>query len=147
MRLNTLNILFIHIIRAAVSNRFYKVGSSTALPVFDSEIMPRDIASFLCFLWIKNLGIFRHSSYRYQEQGRSVSLSFGFLKCSVSCGRGSQARYVSCRDAHDGVADELNCAHLPRPAEVSLCFSPCGEWQAGDWSPVSMPTRKQALVI
>ncbi|XP_034372581.1 A disintegrin and metalloproteinase with thrombospondin motifs 20 isoform X1 [Arvicanthis niloticus] len=57
--------------------------------------------------------------------------------CSVSCGRGSQARYVSCRDAHDEVAEESNCAHLPRPAAVSLCFSPCGEWQAGDWSPCS----------
>ncbi|GAB1299762.1 A disintegrin and metalloproteinase with thrombospondin motifs 20 [Apodemus speciosus] len=57
--------------------------------------------------------------------------------CSVSCGRGHQARYVSCRDAHDEVADESNCAHLPRPAAASLCFSPCGEWQAGDWSPCS----------
>ncbi|ERE86040.1 A disintegrin and metalloproteinase with thrombospondin motif 20-like protein [Cricetulus griseus] len=58
-------------------------------------------------------------------------------QCSVSCGRGSQARYVSCRDAHDGVADESHCAHLPRPAEVTLCFSPCGEWRAGNWSPCS----------
>ncbi|KAL1763491.1 A disintegrin and metalloproteinase with thrombospondin motifs 20, partial [Sigmodon hispidus] len=58
--------------------------------------------------------------------------------CSVSCGRGTQARYVSCRDAQDGVADESHCAHLPRPAEVSLCFSPCGEWQAGNWSPCSV---------
>lgn len=33
--------------------------------------MLHDIASFLCFLWIKKLGIFRHSSYRYQERGRS----------------------------------------------------------------------------
>ncbi|KAK7817013.1 hypothetical protein U0070_014356 [Myodes glareolus] len=57
--------------------------------------------------------------------------------CSVSCGRGSQARYVSCRDAQDGMADESHCAHLPRPAEVTLCFSPCGEWQAGNWSPCS----------
>nr|XP_004668589.2 A disintegrin and metalloproteinase with thrombospondin motifs 20 isoform X2 [Jaculus jaculus] len=57
--------------------------------------------------------------------------------CSVSCGRGHQARYVSCRDALDGVADESLCAHLPRPAEVSVCERPCGEWQAGDWSPCS----------
>ncbi|ELR55619.1 A disintegrin and metalloproteinase with thrombospondin motifs 20 [Bos mutus] len=57
--------------------------------------------------------------------------------CSVSCGRGNQARYVSCRDAHDGIADESFCAHLPRPAEIAVCFSPCGEWQTGNWSPCS----------
>lgn len=78
---------------------------------------------------------------------KPIPLSLGFLKCSVSCGRGSQARYVSCRDAQDGMADESHCAHLPRPAEVTLCFSPCGEWQAGNWSPVSMRVRKQALNI
>ncbi|XP_060047729.1 A disintegrin and metalloproteinase with thrombospondin motifs 20 isoform X2 [Erinaceus europaeus] len=57
--------------------------------------------------------------------------------CSVSCGRGSQARYVSCRDALDEIADESYCAHLPRPAETSRCFSPCGEWHTGNWSPCS----------
>ncbi|KAM6215650.1 A disintegrin and metalloproteinase with thrombospondin motifs 20 [Rhynchocyon petersi] len=57
--------------------------------------------------------------------------------CSTSCGRGSQARYVSCRDAHDGIADESFCAHLPRPPEVVGCFIPCGEWQAGSWSSCS----------
>ncbi|XP_048817050.1 A disintegrin and metalloproteinase with thrombospondin motifs 20 isoform X4 [Lagopus muta] len=57
--------------------------------------------------------------------------------CSASCGKGDRARYVSCRDAHGGIADESFCAHLPRPAEVSSCFSPCGEWQVGNWSPCS----------
>ncbi|XP_051706363.1 A disintegrin and metalloproteinase with thrombospondin motifs 20 isoform X2 [Oryctolagus cuniculus] len=57
--------------------------------------------------------------------------------CSVSCGRGTRARYVSCRDAHDQAADEARCAHLPRPAETAACVSPCGEWQAGSWSPCS----------
>uniref|UniRef100_A0A8D0G345 ADAM metallopeptidase with thrombospondin type 1 motif 20 n=1 Tax=Strix occidentalis caurina TaxID=311401 RepID=A0A8D0G345_STROC len=57
--------------------------------------------------------------------------------CSASCGRGDRARYVSCRDAHGGIADESFCAHLPRPAEISSCFSPCGEWQVGNWSPCS----------
>uniref|UniRef100_A0A663MXA9 ADAM metallopeptidase with thrombospondin type 1 motif 20 n=1 Tax=Athene cunicularia TaxID=194338 RepID=A0A663MXA9_ATHCN len=56
-------------------------------------------------------------------------------ECSASCGRGDRARYVSCRDAHGGIADESFCAHLPRPAEISSCFSPCGEWQVGNWSP------------
>lgn len=59
------------------------------------------------------------------------------LQCSVSCGKGKRARYVSCRDAQGGVADESYCAHLPRPPESSACFSPCGQWRAGEWSPVS----------
>ncbi|XP_060513873.2 A disintegrin and metalloproteinase with thrombospondin motifs 20 isoform X1 [Panthera onca] len=72
--------------------------------------------------------------------------------CSVSCGRGNQARYVSCRDAYDGIADESYCAHLPRPAEISVCFNPCGEWQTGNWSPCSAScghgkTTRQVLCI
>ncbi|ELK08453.1 A disintegrin and metalloproteinase with thrombospondin motif 20 [Pteropus alecto] len=72
--------------------------------------------------------------------------------CSASCGRGNQARYVSCRDAHDGIADESYCAHLPRPAEIAICFSPCGEWQTGNWSPCSAScghgkTTRQVLCI
>lgn len=55
----------------------------------------------------------------------------------MSCGKGKRARYVSCRDAQGGVADESHCAHLPRPPEFSACFSPCGQWHAGEWSPVS----------
>ncbi|XP_057647833.1 A disintegrin and metalloproteinase with thrombospondin motifs 20 [Chionomys nivalis] len=70
--------------------------------------------------------------------GKAAQWRYGsWTPCSVSCGRGSQARYVSCRDAQDEMADESHCAHLPRPAEVTLCFSPCGEWQAGNWSPCS----------
>ncbi|EPY76961.1 a disintegrin-like and metallopeptidase (reprolysin type) with thrombospondin type 1 motif, 20, partial [Camelus ferus] len=70
--------------------------------------------------------------------GKTAQWRYGsWTPCSVSCGRGSQARYVSCRDAHDGIADESYCAHVPRPAETSTCFSPCGEWQTGNWSPCS----------
>eukprot|EP00066_Takifugu_rubripes_P016653 XP_011605919.1 PREDICTED: A disintegrin and metalloproteinase with thrombospondin motifs 20 [Takifugu rubripes] len=58
--------------------------------------------------------------------------------CSVSCGKGKRARYVSCRDARGGVADESQCTHLPRPPELSTCFSPCGKWRAGEWSPCSV---------
>ncbi|XP_031421068.1 A disintegrin and metalloproteinase with thrombospondin motifs 20 [Clupea harengus] len=57
--------------------------------------------------------------------------------CSVSCGKGKRARYVSCRDAQGGVADESYCAHLTRPPETSACFSPCGQWRAGEWSACS----------
>ncbi|XP_062858960.1 A disintegrin and metalloproteinase with thrombospondin motifs 20-like [Trichomycterus rosablanca] len=58
--------------------------------------------------------------------------------CSVSCGKGERARYVSCRDTQGGVADETFCAHLPRPPETSVCFSPCGQWREGEWSPCSV---------
>ncbi|XP_006642969.1 A disintegrin and metalloproteinase with thrombospondin motifs 20 [Lepisosteus oculatus] len=58
--------------------------------------------------------------------------------CSVTCGKGKQARYVSCRDSQGGVADESYCAHLPRPPETTGCFIPCGQWHAGEWSPCSV---------
>uniref|UniRef100_A0A4W4GZL7 ADAM metallopeptidase with thrombospondin type 1 motif 20 n=1 Tax=Electrophorus electricus TaxID=8005 RepID=A0A4W4GZL7_ELEEL len=57
--------------------------------------------------------------------------------CSVSCGKGEKARYVSCRDAQGGVADESYCAHIPRPPESLVCYSPCGQWREGEWSPCS----------
>ncbi|XP_072124224.1 A disintegrin and metalloproteinase with thrombospondin motifs 20-like isoform X1 [Mobula birostris] len=60
-----------------------------------------------------------------------------WTQCSVSCGEGTRARYVSCRDAQGGVADEMFCAHLPRPPEAAMCYSPCGRWHAGEWSPCS----------
>ncbi|XP_057185517.1 A disintegrin and metalloproteinase with thrombospondin motifs 20 isoform X2 [Triplophysa rosa] len=58
--------------------------------------------------------------------------------CSVSCGEGRRGRYVSCRDAQGGVADESNCAHLPRPPDSSSCFSPCGQWRDSEWSSCSV---------
>ncbi|KYO47658.1 A disintegrin and metalloproteinase with thrombospondin motifs 4 [Alligator mississippiensis] len=71
--------------------------------------------------------------------GKVTQWRYGsWTPCSASCGKGSQARYVSCRDAHGGVADESFCAHLPRPADISSCFSPCGDWQVGNWSPCSV---------
>ncbi|XP_038235081.1 A disintegrin and metalloproteinase with thrombospondin motifs 20 isoform X3 [Dermochelys coriacea] len=71
--------------------------------------------------------------------GKVTQWRYGsWTPCSASCGKGNRARYVSCRDAHGGVADESLCTHLPRPAEISNCFSPCGEWQAGSWSPCTV---------
>ncbi|XP_069484120.1 A disintegrin and metalloproteinase with thrombospondin motifs 20 [Ambystoma mexicanum] len=74
------------------------------------------------------------------DRGRKITeWRFGsWTPCSVSCGKGTQARYVSCRDADGGVAHESLCAHAPRPEEASSCFTPCGEWQAGDWSQCSV---------
>ncbi|XP_047393474.1 A disintegrin and metalloproteinase with thrombospondin motifs 20-like isoform X3 [Sciurus carolinensis] len=40
--------------------------------------------------------------------------------CSVSCGRVNQVCSVSCPDALDGVAGESQCAHVSRPAEISV---------------------------
>uniref|UniRef100_H3B3P8 ADAM metallopeptidase with thrombospondin type 1 motif 20 n=1 Tax=Latimeria chalumnae TaxID=7897 RepID=H3B3P8_LATCH len=73
------------------------------------------------------------------QRGMMTEWRYGsWTPCSVTCGRGTRARYVSCRDAQGGIADELHCVHLPRPPEVSACFSPCGQWRAGDWSSCSI---------
>uniref|UniRef100_A0A671MNY0 A disintegrin and metalloproteinase with thrombospondin motifs 20-like n=1 Tax=Sinocyclocheilus anshuiensis TaxID=1608454 RepID=A0A671MNY0_9TELE len=69
----------------------------------------------------------RHTQWRYGS----------WTSCSVSCGEGRRERYVSCRDAQGGVAEESSCAHLPRPPDSSVCFSPCGQWREGEWTPVS----------
>lgn len=70
-----------------------------------------------------------------------VWMSVIVFQCSASCGKGERARYVSCRDAQGGVADDSYCAHLPRPPESSVCFSPCGHWREGEWSPVRIITK------
>ncbi|XP_073687371.1 A disintegrin and metalloproteinase with thrombospondin motifs 20 [Garra rufa] len=70
----------------------------------------------------------RHTQWRYGS----------WTSCSVSCGEGRKERYVSCRDAQGGVAEESSCAHLPRPPDSSVCFSPCGQWREGEWTPCSV---------
>ncbi|ROL48379.1 A disintegrin and metalloproteinase with thrombospondin motifs 20 [Anabarilius grahami] len=70
----------------------------------------------------------RHTQWRYGS----------WTTCSVSCGEGRRERYVSCRDAQGGVAEESSCAHLQRPADSSVCFSPCGQWREGEWTPCSV---------
>lgn len=47
-------------------------------------------------------------------------------------------RYVSCRDEDGSVADDSACATLPRPVAKEECsVTPCGQWKALDWNPVS----------
>ncbi|XP_060695933.1 A disintegrin and metalloproteinase with thrombospondin motifs 20-like isoform X1 [Hemiscyllium ocellatum] len=73
------------------------------------------------------------------QRGMMTQWRYGsWTPCSVTCGKGARARYVSCRDAQGGIADESFCAHLPRPPETMTCFSPCGQWHAGEWSPCSV---------
>ncbi|KAK2492449.1 hypothetical protein MC885_010158 [Smutsia gigantea] len=100
-------------------------------------VIPKTDASSLPAVPVGKMAQWRHGSW---------------APCSVSCGRGTQARYVSCRDATDEIADESRCAHSARPAEISACFSPCGEWQTGTWSPCSAScghgkTTRQVLCI
>uniref|UniRef100_A0A6Q2XJ72 ADAM metallopeptidase with thrombospondin type 1 motif 20 n=1 Tax=Esox lucius TaxID=8010 RepID=A0A6Q2XJ72_ESOLU len=82
----------------------------------------------------------QHSTVRPDSAGQHLTQwRYGsWTTCSVSCGKGKRARYVSCRDAQGGVADESYCAHLPRPPESSSCFNPCGQWRSWEWSPCSV---------
>ncbi|XP_053114058.1 A disintegrin and metalloproteinase with thrombospondin motifs 20 isoform X2 [Hemicordylus capensis] len=76
------------------------------------------------------------TSVPFIQADKEIQWRYGsWTPCSASCGRGNRARYVSCRDGHGRVAEESFCAHLPRPEELSSCFSLCGVWQAGNWSP------------
>ncbi|XP_036992016.2 A disintegrin and metalloproteinase with thrombospondin motifs 9 isoform X1 [Artibeus jamaicensis] len=59
--------------------------------------------------------------------------------CSATCGKGTQMRYVSCRDEDGSVADERACIMLPKPVAEKECFvTPCGQWKALDWSTCSV---------
>uniref|UniRef100_A0A8B9M7D3 Peptidase M12B domain-containing protein n=1 Tax=Accipiter nisus TaxID=211598 RepID=A0A8B9M7D3_9AVES len=103
------------------------------LPDRECRELPRVVTQscneFLCPSW---------SVSEWSEVMNHVKLKMPLILCSASCGKGDRARYVSCRDAYGGIADESFCAHLPRPAEISTCFSPCGEWQVGNWSPCTV---------
>ncbi|XP_046889139.1 A disintegrin and metalloproteinase with thrombospondin motifs 20 [Hypomesus transpacificus] len=80
-----------------------------------------------------------HGTVRPDASGHLTQWRYGsWTTCSVSCGKGKRARYVSCRDAQGVVADKSSCDHLPRPPESSACFSPCGQWRSSEWSTCSV---------
>ena len=61
----------------------------------------------------------------------------GWTGCSVTCGIGVRARYVSCRDRDGRIAEDSACAHLERPPSRETCtMRACGMWRLGDWTEV-----------
>lgn len=71
-------------------------------------------------------------------QNNIPALFYFNTQCSATCGKGTRMRYVSCRDEDGSVADESACRTLPRPVAKEECsVTPCGQWKALDWSPVS----------
>uniref|UniRef100_G3NJ46 ADAM metallopeptidase with thrombospondin type 1 motif 20 n=1 Tax=Gasterosteus aculeatus aculeatus TaxID=481459 RepID=G3NJ46_GASAC len=59
--------------------------------------------------------------------------------CAVTCGHGYQMRAVRCVSGEYGATvddRECNAAARPRDTQSSACFSPCGQWRAGEWSPM-----------
>lgn len=57
-------------------------------------------------------------------------------------------RYVSCRDNQGGVADELACAHLPKPPAREVCLVvACGQWKVLEWTTVRKPLTIMLLYI
>lgn len=89
-------------------------------------------------------GVLRHDfrkwvSIQWVTFSNNISAPFySNTQCSATCGKGTRMRYVSCRDEDGSVADESACATLPRPVAKEECsVTPCGQWKAMDWSPVS----------
>ncbi|XP_076845270.1 A disintegrin and metalloproteinase with thrombospondin motifs 9 [Brachyhypopomus gauderio] len=62
-----------------------------------------------------------------------------WTQCSATCGKGVRMRYVSCRDNHGGVAEDLNCAHLTKPTAREVCSTmACGQWKVLEWTACSV---------
>ncbi|TKS70948.1 disintegrin and metalloproteinase with thrombospondin motifs 9 [Collichthys lucidus] len=88
------------------------------------------------------------------NQGHKTQWRFGsWTQCSASCGKGTRMRYVSCRDNQGGVAEELACAHLPKPPAREVCsVVACGQWKVLEWTACSVTcgqgkTTRQVLCV
>ncbi|MBN3323406.1 ATS9 metalloproteinase, partial [Atractosteus spatula] len=73
-------------------------------------------------------------------RGHRTQWRFGsWTQCSVTCGKGTRMRYVSCRDYQGGVAEESACAHLPKPPARETCsVVSCGQWKVLEWTSCSV---------
>ncbi|XP_015240797.1 PREDICTED: A disintegrin and metalloproteinase with thrombospondin motifs 9 [Cyprinodon variegatus] len=88
------------------------------------------------------------------HQGHRTQWRFGsWAQCSASCGKGTRRRFVSCRDNQGGVAEELACAHSPKPPAMEVCsVVACGQWKVLEWTACSVTcgqgkTTRQVLCV
>ncbi|XP_013875060.1 A disintegrin and metalloproteinase with thrombospondin motifs 15 [Austrofundulus limnaeus] len=62
-------------------------------------------------------------------------LTRGWEACTVTCGHGSQRRWVQCQSVEGHPATD--CDNSQRPVAVRPCGDPCPLWDVGTWSSCS----------
>lgn len=60
------------------------------------------------------------------------------LKCSKTCGTGTQRRAAECVDEMGHVMDESNCRETEKIVERICSTQKCPQWSVGEWTPVSI---------
>ena len=56
-----------------------------------------------------------------------------WVPCDGVCFSGDQDRVVNCRDYRNGIVDDSNCSHTPKPIDFRVCGLPPCYWDTGPW--------------